>query len=279
MVAFLGVSACAGGNYLEEFSSSQSDEALYEEALSLVNNRAYDEALTQIQKMSTSGQNRTDVIQTLAGIYAGKCGLDFLEFVTRLGNGGSVFGIFMSGFQGTAVNPADCQTAQTLIETKFGTTGILRTGRLGSRVGSNVNTFMAVLGMAKIGVQLRSTADKDGPGNNGNGTVDAGYNACQQASINNAGIAAVGTGFALILDNFTAIASNLSGSNASLITDLQAACALIPGTNPCTISNINDPAWADAGVQTAIRGMIRSSSLGIQNCNNVGVGAPFNCCP
>lgn len=273
--------SCGGDNYFMQMSSKDSDEALYAEALKLVDAKRYDDALAQIALMSPGGRSGQDVVRTRAGIYAGKCGLDFLNFISRIDQAPSPFSLFMAGFQGVAVNLAHCQTAQDLIETNFGATGVQRESLLGSRVGGNVNLFMAVLGMSKIGAQLRSVADVDGTGGHGNGSVDAGFDACSAGSISDAALVNVGTGFALLLDNLTAIAGSLSGGNATLLDGIGAACGdpMLP-TNPCTVTSSSDPIWSDANTRTIIRSLIKSQSLGIESCTSgpSPIPYPFNCC-
>ncbi|MBX3042004.1 MAG: hypothetical protein KF789_14955, partial [Bdellovibrionaceae bacterium] len=231
--------------------------------------------------MSSGGQSAQKVVQTRAGIYAGKCGLDFLDFVSKLDQAPSPFSLFMGAFRGVAVDPAHCQTAQDLIETSFGTTGVQREALLGPRVGGNVNLFMAVLGMTKIGVQLRSAADVDGAGGNGNGTVDAGYDSCDPASLSDGALAGVGTGFALLLDNLTAITSSLSNGNATLLDGLSAACSDPSiATNPCTVTSASDPIWSDPTTLMIVRSLVKSQNLGIESCTsgNPPIPYPFNCC-
>lgn len=268
--------SCGGSNYLMPMSIQNSDEALYQAALKLVDKQDYDGALDKIASMTSNGQSRQDVILTKSGCYAGKCGLNFFSFASNLGGGGAPFAMFMAGFVGLTVNVNHCQTAQSLIEGNFGTTGIARLGSLGSRIGNNVNTFMAVLGMSKIGTQLKGIADLDN-----DGVADPAFNAC---TMTQAQIAQVGTGFALVLDNLTAIISNLSGGNAALLANLSVACAAAPGgTNPCTITDYNDPTWtggtaAQISVQTAIQSLTKASTVGIGAC----IGTPFypfDCCP
>ncbi|HRO66951.1 MAG TPA: hypothetical protein PL182_05255 [Pseudobdellovibrionaceae bacterium] len=271
--------SCGGDNYFTQMAGKSSDEALYADALKLVDQREYDEALAKIASMSASGQSDQEVVRTRAGIYAGKCGLDFLDFVSKLDQGSSPFSLFMGGFRGVAVNVAHCQTAQNLIETNFGATGVQREALLGARIGGNL--FMAVLGMTKIGTQLRAVADVDGAGGTGNGTVDAGFDACDAGSISDTDLVNVGTGFALLLDNLAAIASSLSGSNASLLDGINATCGdpLMP-TNPCTATSTSDPVWSDGNTRTIIRSLIKSQSFGIEACASgpAPIPYPFNCC-
>lgn len=267
--------SCGGTNSLMPMANKSSDDALYEAALKLVDKQDYDGALTQIATMTADGQSRQDVQLTKAGCYAGKCGLNFFNFASNLGASTAPFAMFMAGFLNISVNVNHCQTAQTIIEGNFGATGVARLSKLGSRVGNNVNTFMAVLGMAKIGTQLKGIADLDN-----NGVADGAFNACTMATTP---IAQVGTGFALILDNLTAIVANLSGTTGTLLAGLSTTCSSQPGTNPCTITSVTDPVWtgvtaAELAVQTAIQSLVKSQTIGIGACNGTPL-YPFDCCP
>ncbi|MBX2987478.1 MAG: hypothetical protein KF802_06245 [Bdellovibrionaceae bacterium] len=263
------LSSCGGSNYFEPMASKNSDEALYEDALKLVDGQRYDEALAKIAEMSSAAQGGDDVVLTKAGIYAGKCGLNFLTFVDNIDGSGTPFNLFKSGFTGVSVDVAHCQTAQDLIET-FGTTGIQRLSRLGSLRGNNANTFMAVLGMSKIGAQLKAKEDDD-----------PAYNACSDLTVGtDSEVAQIGTGFALLLDNFAAISANLSGSTSTLLDDLNDSCQLMT-PNPCSITSPADTAWTDPMVQLAIKALVRSDTVGVQNCSADPMHPfhPFDCCP
>lgn len=195
--------SCGGSNYFEETSKKDSDEALYEEALKLIDRSKYTEAISKIEETSVGFRTQRKVVRSLAGAYAGRCGLNFLTFVEGIGGGGTPFSLFKNGFTSSTVVPTDCQHAQDIIEDAFGETAALRIARLGSSEGNSVNMFMAVLGMSKIGSTLRSRADADQ-----DGAVDAGFDSCDPTKLNDDATKQVGTGFALMIDNFTVIASS-----------------------------------------------------------------------
>ena len=272
--------SCGGSNYLTSMSNQNSDEAIYQDVLTLADAKSWDSAISRLGDMSSDYRDRQDVSQTEAGVDAGKCGLDFLSFVTQVGSAGAsgIFGTFMSGFTTTTVFPSYCQSAQTVIENRIGANAASRVTSLGSTAGNNVNTFMAVLGAAKIGTLLRSVADTDQ-----NGVVDATFDACLSTSITDAQIAQVGTGFALLLTNISTIVASLSSATSTALTNLSTSCSsLVP--NPCAITDPTDATWSNATVLMAFRSLIKSSTIGIQSCASPGNGGnplpyPFNCCP
>lgn len=268
--------SCGGANYLTPMSSKTADEAVYEEILKLVDQKDYEGALASYGSLSESFRGRVDVVKTLAGIHAGRCGLDFLPFSGGLGGSGALFSLFMSGFTELVVDPEACQEAQNVIEDSFGDTAVDRVSALGTEAGTDINTFMAILGGVKIGAQLRAVADTDGAATGtGDGTVDGGFDACQAGSIADDEVVQVGTGLALLLTNFSTIASSFGDGNSQAIEDLSNTCALLV-PNPCDVTDPDHATWADPVALTAIRGLVKSQSMGIQDCVNANA---FTCCP
>lgn len=266
--------SCGGSNYFTPMSAKNTDEALYEDMLKMVDSRDWDGALAKYDELSDGYKTNYEVIKTLSGIHAGKCGLDFLAFTSGMSGGsGGAFSTFMSGFTNLDVDMTECQASQTVLETSFGNTALARVANLGSTKATEVNMFLAILGAVKIGAQLRVKADA-----NQDGSIDAGYDSCSSGKISDNEVIQVGTGLALILTNFSTIASTLGG-NADAISDLSDACDNIT-PNPCTITDPANAAWTapvtGAAVIKGLRGVIKSSSMGIEGCGNADV---FTCCP
>lgn len=268
--------SCGGPNYFKDAAVKDSDEALYEDALKLIDAADYTGAIDKINETSATFRAERKVVRSLAGAYAGRCGLDFLEFTQGLGGSGAPFNLFKNGFTDAAVSPADCQAAQDLIEDAFGETAAERVVNLGASEGNSVNMFMAVLGMSKIGSTLRGAADADQ-----DETVDAGYDSCDDSKLSDDATKQVGTGFALMIDNFTVIATSFDDSTAALVEGISDTCDDIT-PNPCAIFDPDDPTW-DATALLAMRSLTKSNSFGIENCDSgdpVSNPAPypFSCC-
>lgn len=261
VVSLLSLSCNPSSNILKEISAKTSDEAIYEDALKLVDASDYAAAIDKILSTSASFQTNTAVRQTLAGAYAGKCGLNFLNFVDSLSDAsGPPFNFLMTSFTDVAVSPSDCYTSQTTTESTFGSTSSAR--------AQDTNFFMAVLGLVKIGTYLRNVADPDQ-----NGLADtAGFDSCSDTSITDADVIQVGTGLGLLLDNLAAISSSMSSDSSSGFADLQTACALID-PNPCIITDPNSPNWTATSIK-AMRSVIKSDSFGIEAC-----ALGLLCCP
>lgn len=268
--------SCGGPNYFREYGNPESDEALFEDALKFIDRAEYSQAISKINETSVTFKSQRRVIRTLAGAYAGRCGLDFMKFMEGLGGGGAPFNLFRSGFTQSTVVPEDCQTAQRIIEDAFGATAAERTSTLGASEGNAVNMFMAILGMSKIGSTLRSIADVDR-----DGVVDPGYDSCDSDILTDDGAKQVGTGFALMIDNFTVIASSFDPATAAVVEGIADVCGAID-PNPCAIYDPDSEAW-DAATLLAMRSLTKSESMGIENCASGDVPQnpapyPFFCC-
>lgn len=266
--------SCGGSNYFKDASVKDSNEALFEDGQKLVDEQRYTEAIAKFLSTSSSFQTSYEFRRALAGAYAGRCGLNLLQFSSQIQGSGAPFSTFMSGFTSATVAPADCYLAQQVLENAYGATAALRTAALGSSQGNSVNFFMAILGMSKIGSRLRDKADPTQ-----SGSVAGGFDACSSGSISDAEVKEIGTGFALILDNFATISATLGGSSA--IGSVNTACAGIT-PNPCIITDPTSASW-DAAAVMVFRSLIKSNTIGIQSCSADNAGNPlpfpFDCCP
>jgi hypothetical protein len=266
LILMFNVVACS--NFFTTTAKKDSDEALYEDAVKLVNSYEFDAAITKLLSMSTAAQTGVAYRNTLAGAYAGKCGLDFISFLNGISTGGSsaFFASFMAGFTGTAVDPDACVDAQNVI---------LSFGTLASERTSDQNLFLAILSMAKIGTYLRSVADTDGTGNLGNGTVDTGFDVCASTApgapgagslapfyLSDTQVAEVITGLSLILQNIAAVTAVASGTSFDALASFEATCALIPG-NPCSVT---DATAVTAPMIAAFRKLLDTTAIGIGDC-------------
>ena len=110
------------GNVLRELADKNTDDALLFDAKTAVNTQNYDEAINILTlRLSSSGQLKSEARSILASAYAGKCGLNFLEFVDGLAAAptGSAFSLVSSPFVGIAVDSTYClQSLQTLEDRK-----------------------------------------------------------------------------------------------------------------------------------------------------------------
>lgn len=267
IVAALLVSSC-GGNFFKDMSQRDTDAAKYEDALKAIDRGNYQEAIDLFATMSTSFQTETKVRENWAGAYAGLCGQEFITLVDGLANASGVpFLFFMQAFNGLTVTPSACRSAQLKME-EMGTS-LQRT--------SDQNLFMFILGVSKIGTNLKAVADITPA----DGSTDAGFSSCgNQTGMTNSQVDEVITGFGLILDNLTAIGSSLSGSSAvAAISAFNASCQAATGGS-CTIT---DPTTISTPVRNLFRELIMTSDFGIGTaCTSSQVlptGGSTICCP
>lgn len=272
-----------GGNFFKDLSTQDTDAAKYEDALKSIDLGDYALAIASIESMTEAGKAETKTIQTWAGAYAGKCGLNFVALVDAMGNSsGAPLLFFMQAFTGVTVDPDSCYLAQLKMESL---------GNSSQRT-SDQNLFMFFLGITKMGTALKKNADllpaTDG---GGDGVTDAGFSACENIPapgspmMSDADIDHLITGFGLVFDNLASVGADISGSSA--ISDLdgfKATCELITGVANCALTDPNSPA-IDAGVRLAFREMVQTSDFGISTaCTMDQLGLPDGfggtiCCP
>lgn len=251
-------------------SRQATDDQIYETILDLINDGKYDVALSVFTLLSSGYRDQPRVVLSEAGAHAGLCGLDFIDFTSRIGSDTPLFAQVMEAFTWTDVRPFECQAAQEWIESKLGETREIRDADLDPVIAGNVDFSMAVFGLAKIGAVLRGRADVDQ-----DGTVDGGFDSCSAQSLTDADVVLVGTGLGAFFDNFSTIAASLGSSTNATLGGLQALCAAL-SPDLCRILSTQDAAWENADSLKLIRGLVKSSRIGIEagNENN-----PFLNCP
>lgn len=271
--------SCA--NIFEPASKKDTDEALYEDALKYLDASSWDSAIAKFNLLSDNYKLKTEVIENWAGAYAGKCGLIFSTYLSRLTgtNSGSTtaFKYFMNAFTGTTVDPQSCVLAENKMKEITPTVS----GRSASQ-----SFFMLLLGMVKIGAILRADADRDSTSNYGDGSMDAGFDACtvsatdytSDGQLSDIDVTHIITGLGMVLENFAAVSASLSGGDiGTTISSISTSCSGL-NPNPC---NISDPANVTAAMILAMRYMIHTTTgnptiaIGIGGCTN---GVIALCC-
>lgn len=258
-------------NVLGNMASTGGDAAIYEEARKKVDDREWDAAITMITvDMSAAYQARTDVKETLAGAYAGKCGLDFVNFVLGLSSSNSIgqlYAFFMSAMKNKIVVPAACDSAQTILES-FGNS----TARTADQ-----NLMLTIVGMAKAGAWIRIKADQDNSGL-GDGAKDAGFNVCNAASFPDDNVIGATVGLGLVLNNIASVSSRIAGSTLNDINTFNANCLaalqLLDNTiTSCDLTNVNFVTQKKALFRSLLN---ESSTIGFGGCTT---DTPFTACP
>jgi hypothetical protein len=240
-------------------SNKTSDEALYEDAQNLVDDQDWDGALEKFAAMGSEFGARTDVIQSWAGAYAGKCGLNFIDYFTALGDADlsttTIFAYLRDAWVGNdAIDPTSCTLAQTKME-EISANPALRT--------AGQNLFMAVLGMVKIGVYLQHDRSTD---------------AC---SFTTSVTTEIATGLGLITSNLVYLTAALgSGTITDALDSVNSVCnnpAFPAGTCGKT-----DPSDVTTSVLDTFHDLLKTdptnptAPLGVGNCVDPTVTP---CCP
>ncbi len=236
-------------NVLSELGSKSSDEALLVDAQSAINRQDYQFAIDLITlKMSLDYQQKVNTKQTLAGAYAGKCGLNFLNYLDSISHATttSAFILVSLPFVGRISDPISCLAALNIMES---------IGPNASRTTSQ-NAFTALVGMALMGTATRVYTDNIPA--NGDGDQDAVGISCTltDAQMNN-----VVLGFGFMAQNFSALSSTQLGAGATGLSSLIAKCSSASSGASCVVTSA-------AAVTSPIRDGLRR----LMNTTEYGVG-------
>lgn len=256
------ICACGSTNFFESFSKQDSDEALLQDALLLIDESNFDQAISKLSQISSdykeNSETKTKFYETNAAAYAGKCGLIFTDFASSFGGSGGFIAQARNAFLGKLVDAPSCGLAQASMEA------------LGSNAvrTANQNFFMAILGLAKLGTLLRASSDSTN-----SGTADPLWSGCAVDAGGGHGISDddvkfAFTGLGLLLDNLAAIGGSVSGLDSAALSTFADTCATLVGV-PCSLtatSSVTDP------MVKVFRKIIDSPTDGIGSCSNA-VGA------
>ena len=207
-----------GQNILESFSKV-SDESLLVDARIHMDKYEWDLAIAKFTDMSAEFLATREIKFLHASAYAGKCGLDFMDFIEKLTSIGTekLYAFLMGSFLGvtSAIESDACIQAEVLIKS-ISSSASDRT--------VNENTFMAFIGFTKIGVILSRYADTDD-----DGSADAGFNSCSTVSIPDSDVKQIATGLAIALTSLAAPGVSLGEGQ---VTDLNSICGELTGLGP-----------------------------------------------
>ena len=259
MVFFVGCSA----NVLNELANKNADDALIFDAKTALNAQQYDDAINILtQKLSSSGQQKSEAREVLASAYAGKCGLNFVDYVAGLSNAvsGTAFQLAEAPFVGVPVNSPYClQSLQTL--DLIGSSAV-RT--------ANQNAFASVVGMVLMGSATRLYTD-DSP-TNGDGTPDAPNIAC---ALTDPQIDQIILGYGYMSANYAALGSSIGASSGASFSGSIATCQAIAGAACQT----TDPNSITTNMRDTMRDLLNTQQYGIgsfdaSNPVNIPVSCP-----
>lgn len=245
----LFINSC-GPNVLSGLGSQTSDEYYLEEATKANNSQNYDYALdVLLNKLSAGAQARASTKELLASAYAGKCGFNFVEYVTALAEStGSPFNVVMQPFVQVAAAPEYCLLALQTIDS---------IGAPAQRT-TNQNTFSAITGLVLMGISLRAYADKDGTDNNGDGLMDVDNMVCQAGQVSDDQMNDIIVGYGYFVTNFAYIGTML-GNASSGLSDSISMCTSVP-TADCDVTDKNS---VNSDTRDIMRRLLNTTNYGI----------------
>lgn len=272
-----------GQNIFEPMSPKDTDQAYLYSARKKIDRGEYLSAIEDLDLISGEYASQNDVRVTFASAYAGACGMEFIPFFNSISQANitpptTLFKYLRSSFTDKTTTPNYCVLSESKIK-EIGSTEALRLAAMGG--SKEVNMLMAILSMAKIGSILRTKSDIDGANSLGDGTTDAGFNACtnDSANLTDNEVLEVATGFALLVENLPSILGAGSNTSVALLAASNAIglfCLLAP-VSKCTAidTSLIDPSDRAEFIDT-YRDLISTDSVGIGSCNNPLVDP---CCP
>lgn len=240
------------GNLYKEMANKDADDALIFDAKTAVNAQNYDDAINIITlQVSTNGQTKAEARETLASAYAGKCGLNFVNYVDALANAtsGSAFQLAASPFVGVTVNSNYCLLSLHTLDL------------IGSYATRTVdqNAFAAVVGMVLMGTSTRSATDN--VPSLGDGIQDSPNISC---STTDAQIDQIVLGYGYMATNFAALTSTQLGSSSSAaFSNSIAVCQSVAGS-ACTIT---DQTQITQNIRDTMRDLLNTSQYGVGTAN------------
>lgn len=236
-------------NILQDMSSIDPDQKYYDLAMESLNAEKFDEAISIVNtQITTNGQTQSKVRELLASAYAGKCGLNFVDYTQKLSqqSSGSAFSILMKPFIQVAVDPASCRLALQTMDL-IGDTSV-RT--------PNQNLFTSITGMVLLGSALRSYADTT-PSSLGDGVVDV--NLC--TGLTDPQMDDIIIGFGYFNKNFSAVGESMIGSgSSSALIGISSICTNALGASAC---DITDPTDITPLLRDSFRDLVNTSEYGI----------------
>ena len=244
---FYNLSCVPPANLFDGLSSKTTDEYLIIEAREANDAQNYDLAIDiLLNQISNSAKVTETVKELLANAYAGKCGLNFVEYTTDLAasTSGSAFAVVMAPFIGKVVAPSFCAQALETMES---------IGPESQRT-NNQNAFTAVTGLVYVGASLRFNADLFPT--NGDGTADV--NLC--SGLTDAQLDEAIIGFGYFTTNFSYVSASLLGSSSLNALDRIVQICDVAAGSACNAKTSGDITPA---MRLVIRDLINTQEYGI----------------
>ncbi len=294
--------SCTKPNVLTDMSQKNSDDALFIEAQKQIDNSQWDAGISIIENQISAGYRaQRNVVNTLAGAYAGKCGINFVNMVNGLkgasGAASQIFPYLMSVFSGVTPDPVACETAVTLMES---------IGDVNART-SDENLFLSILGIARIATNLAAeldSVDHNGVLDSPLGALATSSNICHEWSagsplhpwlagdpafafypppgvqaahfLKDLEVQRIAAGVGLLVENLTALGTIIGPSNSvvTAVNSVKASC-----TSLSIVCDVTDSTAISNKMIYAFRALLDSSSMGFGTCTPGSVVMGQICCP
>ncbi|MEK7355565.1 MAG: hypothetical protein AAB250_03905, partial [Bdellovibrionota bacterium] len=253
----IALAFCTGcPNSFSEFANKNTDEAFLFQAQLYADSRDWDNAILSISRMSAGGRADRATKYALSSYYAGRCGLDLLDFADALSGLSStkLLPLLLTEFKGNlAADLADCQLAEDTIFSISTTYASLT---------ADENILLALLEFVKIGSVLSSNANVDA---DDDGTYDGDYwtsattvDICSEArtDVTDLEVGKVGTGVMIAYNALTA-------SGSDIAADLGSVGGICTALGGCSVQ---DPTAFSAGQLLILRALFKSNEIGFNTC-------------
>jgi len=255
-------------NAFVESAQKTTDDALLYSAEQHANANDWTSAISDINAMSTSGKAKRETKAALASYYAGRCGLNLLNFAQTIKDNmpaQTLWPVSLSAQAGaTASRLTDCISAeQTLVSIDS-----VATNRT-----ADENIELVFIEIAKMGAALaQSNADA-----NHDGVIDGGFNACSSTDISDAAVQELGSGLILAVNALQASGSSFGSGISSSVGSMCTTIEALPGmAGFCSHTAASD---FTGNLLLGLRALIKSSEVGFNICGGT-VGSSGACtCP
>ena len=243
--AVLGIAGCSQ-NLMRDFSDANSDDALIYNAKSEVNAQNYQVAIDILtNQLSAAGKTKVSARETLASAYAGKCGLNFINYMDSISTAttGSAMYLAAHPFVGVAVDSASCLLALQTLDL-IGSTATRTTDQ---------NAFAAVIGMVLMGSAVRLYTDNSPV--NGDDAPDAPNIACTLTAQQ---VDEIILGYGYMSTNISYLGAQL-GSSTNTFNNSISTCQAVAGSS-CSIT---DPAQITQPLRDTMMDLLNTSQYGV----------------
>jgi hypothetical protein len=266
MPFLLAMTGCP--NAFLESADKHSDDALLFSAEQHANANEWTEAIADIAAMTPAGLAKRETKAALASYYAGRCGLNLLDFAQAIKDqmpATALWPLVMRAQVGATVSELnDCVQAEHVL-VSIDSDAANRT--------ADENMELVFIELAKMGAALaQSNADADH-----DGVVDGAFDACSSSDLSDAAAQELGSGLILTVKSLEASGSSFASGVTDTVDNMCTAIEAMPGfAGFCSHTEASD--YTGTLLQ-GVRSLIKSNEVGFNSCGG-SVGSSGACtCP